>query len=160
MDEEEKQYQDAQIIGQYNGEVRLFSFRPNAFITAFQIKIVQSMENVHARSVAPSSASQVKILMKRRRSTPKPIGSYSREGVHCENHDVKSATMEGSMNAISTLRTPQYQGDALTHEVAEQTGIEKTRMEMPSATTPVNGSKQLAVAESDELAKRLAALHK
>ncbi|KAI6182655.1 hypothetical protein M3Y97_00404200 [Aphelenchoides bicaudatus] len=75
-----------------------------------------------------------------------------------EDLDVQSATMEGSMNATTTLNAPQYQVDALIAEAADKAGLE-IGMEMPSATSSTIGVKSTSsVAESDELNKRLAAL--
>jgi charged multivesicular body protein 1 len=39
-----------------------------------------------------------------------------------EDLDVQSATMEGSMNAATTLNAPQYQVDALIQEAADKAG--------------------------------------
>uniref|UniRef100_A0A7E4VSC0 Charged multivesicular body protein 1b n=1 Tax=Panagrellus redivivus TaxID=6233 RepID=A0A7E4VSC0_PANRE len=75
-----------------------------------------------------------------------------------ENLDVQSATMEGSMNATTTLNAPQHQVDALIQEAADTAGIEMG-MEMPSANSASIGQKSNApVAENDDLTKRLAAL--
>jgi len=74
-----------------------------------------------------------------------------------EDLDVQSATMEGSMNATTTLNAPQYQVDALIQEAADKAGLE-LGMEMPSPASTAIGSKTATAAESDELTKRLAAL--
>uniref|UniRef100_A0AC34FEN1 Charged multivesicular body protein 1b n=1 Tax=Panagrolaimus sp. ES5 TaxID=591445 RepID=A0AC34FEN1_9BILA len=76
-----------------------------------------------------------------------------------ENLDVQSATMEGSMNATTTLNAPQHQVDALIQEAADQAGIE-VGQEIPSAASTSIGAKQPAasVESNDELSKRLAAL--
>ncbi|KAI6178559.1 hypothetical protein M3Y98_00513800 [Aphelenchoides besseyi] len=73
-----------------------------------------------------------------------------------EDLDVQSATMEGSMNATTTLNAPQHQVDALIQEAADKAGLE-IGMEMPAAQTSAIG-KSASVAENDELNKRLAAL--
>ncbi|KAE9551414.1 hypothetical protein FO519_005369 [Halicephalobus sp. NKZ332] len=74
-----------------------------------------------------------------------------------ENLDVQSATMEGSMNATTTLNAPQHQVDALIQEAADQAGIE-VGMEMPTPASTAIGAPSTSVAENDELTKRLAAL--
>ena len=74
-----------------------------------------------------------------------------------ENLDVQSATMEGSMNATTTLNAPQHQVDALIQEAADQAGIE-VGMEMPTPASTAIGTPSTSVAENDELTKRLAAL--
>jgi charged multivesicular body protein 1 len=75
-----------------------------------------------------------------------------------EDLDVQSATMEGSMNATTTLNAPQHEVDALIQEAADKAGLE-IGMEMPSAASTTIGTKSTAsVAENDELNKRLAAL--
>jgi len=75
-----------------------------------------------------------------------------------EDLDVQSATMEGSMNATTTLNAPQYQVDALIMEAADKAGLE-LGLELPSQPSTAIGSKSTAsVADSDELTKRLAAL--
>jgi len=75
-----------------------------------------------------------------------------------EDLDVQSATMEGSMNATTTLNAPQYQVDALIQEAADKAGLE-IGMEMPAAASSAIGTKSTAsLAENDELNKRLAAL--
>lgn len=74
-----------------------------------------------------------------------------------ENLDVQSATMEGSMNATTTLNAPQHQVDALIQEAADQAGIE-VGMEMPTPAATAIGTHSTSVAENDELTKRLAAL--
>ena len=74
-----------------------------------------------------------------------------------ENLDVQSATMEGSMNATTTLNAPQHQVDSLIQEAADQAGIE-IGMEMPTPASTAIGAPSTSVAENDELTKRLAAL--
>jgi len=74
-----------------------------------------------------------------------------------EDLDVQSATMEGSMNATTTLNAPQYQVDALIQEAADKAGLE-LGLEMPTPASTAIGSKTASVADSDELTKRLAAL--
>jgi len=74
-----------------------------------------------------------------------------------EDLDVQSATMEGSMNATTTLNAPQYQVDALIQEAADKAGLDVVN-EMPAPASTAIGSKTASVADSDELTKRLAAL--
>jgi len=75
-----------------------------------------------------------------------------------EDLDVQSATMEGSMNATTTLNAPQQQVDALIQEAADKAGLE-LGMEMPAAADTALSTKSTAsVADNDELSKRLAAL--
>ncbi|VDK17421.1 unnamed protein product [Anisakis simplex] len=75
-----------------------------------------------------------------------------------ENLDVQSATMEGSMNATTTLNAPQAQVNALIQEAADKAGLE-LNMEMPAqATTTIGGRVATSSAENDELTQRLAAL--
>jgi len=74
-----------------------------------------------------------------------------------EDLDVQSATMEGSMNATTTLNAPQHQVDALIMEAADKAGLE-IGLEMPAPASTAIGSKTASVADSDELTKRLAAL--
>ncbi|KAI3422597.1 Charged multivesicular body protein 1b [Globodera pallida] len=76
-----------------------------------------------------------------------------------EDLDVQSATMEGSMNATTTLNAPRSEVDALIQEAADKAGLE-LGLEMPSAQTGQLDtlSSKASVADSEELSKRLAAL--
>ncbi|VDD91216.1 unnamed protein product [Enterobius vermicularis] len=75
-----------------------------------------------------------------------------------ENLDVQSATMEGSMNATTTLNAPQAQVNALIQEAADKAGLD-LNMELPAqATTTIGGRVASSSAENDELTQRLAAL--
>lgn len=89
-----------------------------------------------------------------------------------EDLDVQSATMEGSMNATTTLNAPQHQVDALIQESADKAGYFiviyfayfidyfslELGMELPAAANTNISSKASTVADNDELTKRLAAL--
>jgi len=74
-----------------------------------------------------------------------------------ENLDVQSQVMEDTMNASSTLTTPQTQVDALMQEVADEAGLE-LNMDLPSAQSSAVGGASQASQEQDELSQRLAKL--
>ncbi|XP_069141997.1 charged multivesicular body protein 1B2-like [Argopecten irradians] len=76
-----------------------------------------------------------------------------------ENLDVQSQVMEDTMNASSTLNTPQTQVEGLMQEVADEAGLE-LNMDLPTAqsTLPSGVASASANSEQDELTQRLAKL--
>ena len=83
-----------------------------------------------------------------------------------EDLDVRSAYMEGAISGATAASTPEEDVDSLIQMVADEHGLE-WQGELDAAGKVANGMPQAAPAAQDEasskeddLAKRLAALHK
>lgn len=76
-----------------------------------------------------------------------------------ENLDVQSGVLENTMNATTTLSTPQNEVDSLMHQVADEAGIE-LNMELPTAQagSVAQPAQASASSDQDDLSQRLARL--
>lgn len=74
-----------------------------------------------------------------------------------ENLDVQTQVMDETMQASTTLTTPQNQVDSLMQEVADEAGLE-LNMDLPQAQTTSIGAASQASQQQEELSQRLARL--